>query len=279
MIVHSQVLTISQANMVRFQLSLLLTSLLYLTASHSLPLNISYNFGNSPTGRSSSSGVMFPALVFACVLVIIIWSYIHERFCQGAAERTDAPQVLRIMIVCEIGQFEYMLVIRVGRPTANFNMQHGYIEVTVLGPGDVVLGHPVRFKCSKLPNRVCSEMHLWISSLKELSHIEGLKLNHGDSKGSIFLYETIFIDTTNNSVVEVHRFNTYLTNKPTVYRGIKVNFNEPNPFDGLYLLELPNLEWTPIEFGMISSFFIMVIFGKVWYKVKLKLCLHFFVFQ
>lgn len=94
--------------------------------------------------------------------------------------------------------------------------------------------------------------------MSEMPPIAGLRLNHGRSKGSIFLYESILIDMTNNSVVEVHRFNTFITDKPTVFRGVTCNPNNLDPFDGLNLLELPKLDWTPSEYGIISSFFIMI---------------------
>lgn len=144
-----------------FQMSLFLTSVFYLRANHSEPVNMTYN--STPLATGSSSGVLFPVLVFVCVLVIIIHSYIHEKCCQSGAQKNDGPQVLRMFIVCESGQYEYKLILRVGCPTANFDMQHAYIDVSVLGKDDVVQGHPVRFKCSLLPNRVCGEMHLEVS--------------------------------------------------------------------------------------------------------------------
>lgn len=224
---------------------------------------INYRSSNFVSDNSDeSTGILFPALVFSCVLIIIIWSYIHEMCCsQSGTEmpKFAGPQVLTNMIVChdDNGQYEYRLVLRVGCPTANFDMKHGYIELAVLGPEeDEVQGQPVRFKCCLLPDQVCGEMVLQIIRMSVMPPIAGLQLHHGDPNGSIFLYEAILIDTFDDSVVEFIRFNTYLTNRPTIYRGTKCNPDEPDPLDGLYP-ELPYADWTPVECAIIASFFIM----------------------
>src|SRR5699024_9760712 len=82
------------------------------------------------------------------------------------------------------------------------------------------MGYPIRFDLKQLPDPVCGEMHLLIGRISEMPKISGIAANHNDKFGSIFLYEYVLVDLSDDSVLEIRKFNTYLTNRRTIYRGM-----------------------------------------------------------
>ena len=207
-------------------------------------------------------GIILP-LIISFILVITNLSFmLVEFFCKSKKiiENTE-PQEELIMVLCneDDAVYQYAITFRVGNPTSNFDMKQSFIDIEILEAEDVVQGCPVRFACSHLPDRVCSSLVVLIGRISPLPDITGIRINHNDTHGTIFLYEFVIKDLLDDDkVIEIRKFNTYLTNRKTIYRGTTWNGGDDDD-QADYYPDLPVLEWTYLELITISVFMVMLV--------------------
>lgn len=245
----------------------------------------------SDTSRASATGMILPALVIGLIVVSGFIVFFKEGFCSRkkppageGSEEEEGPEEQVNLILCheDKAKFEYVLILRVGCPTPNFDMKRGYIDLEILDNHDDMLGNQVRFKCSLLKDQICGEMHMLIGSLKPLTkgkgkgRISGIRISHGDVFGSIFLYEYVLVNAQDDEIVEVRRFNTYITKKHVIYRGVSVaNFEDENEEEGMNFPELPRVLLTNVE-ALIILALVVILSGTLviifeyynWYPVN-----------
>lgn len=214
------------------------------------------NFGDDEMLSSTSDshpGVILPATITALLLCFAL-AFLSYEYIQTSSQSTE-PQEETILILCTENDaaFEYQMILRVGCPTPTFNSKT-FLDVDILSEGDILLGYTIRFSCALLENRFCSELRLNIGSLKPLE-ISSVALNHGSRRGSIFLFDYILKDLSDDSVIQVVSFNTYLTNRRVIYRGQPWTEGEDDNDD--YYPEVPVLELTLAETVHISTFIVL----------------------
>ncbi len=265
-----------------------------------------FNFDHwiETTKPSTSAGVILPSLVIGLIVVAgLVLLFKSGVLCSSAKKPPPAaavnaegkvgggegvegdeegPEEQINLILCheDKAKFEYVLILRVGCPTPNFDMKKGYIDLDLLDRQDDLLGNQVRFKCSLLKDPICGEMHMLIGSLKPLSsgrnRISGIRVSHGDPFGSIFLYEYVLVNAADDAIIEVRRFNTYITRRHVIYRGVPVeDFDDRNEAEGMNFPELPQVLLTSFEALVIVSLVIILAGSLVmafeyynWYPVN-----------
>ena len=202
-------------------------------------------------------GIIMPCLVFGILLFTTLTIGLMQFFCKPEDQFTEPEEQFNVVLCQEDAvKFEYNFILRVGCPTANFDINHGYIDLEVYEGKDNMIGCPVRFDCSLLPDRICGEMHCLIGRVTPMPPISYIRISHGDKNGSIFLYEYILISLPEEQIMEVRRFNTYLTNKATDYKG-KVVTDTVQGGEFCSFPIIPQIKWTTIELAIISSVIIM----------------------
>lgn len=102
---------------------------------------------------TQAMGMILPGLVLFVLLVTLLVIAIYQLKGDNKpvqVQKTASPEELFADILCDSdADYEYKAVFRVGCPTPTFDMQQGYVDFELLGPGDYALGHPVRFvNCS-----------------------------------------------------------------------------------------------------------------------------------
>lgn len=205
-------------------------------------------------------GVLLPGTITGLLLCIGFF-FLSYEYIQMKLQPT-APQEDTILVLCTENDaaYEYLMVLRVGCPTPSFDKKT-YIDVEILGEGDTVMGYTVRFACALLGDPFCSELHLFIGSLTPLE-IASIAINHGSRHGSIFLFDYILRDLSDDSVIEVVVFNTYLTDQKLILHG-QLWAGEENGHDDDYIPEIPILELTLAETVLICVFLILACGGAV----------------
>ncbi|OTF83071.1 hypothetical protein BLA29_007103, partial [Euroglyphus maynei] len=163
---------------------------------------------------------------------------------------------------------EYLLVLRVGCPSHDFDLNNSYIDFEILGQKDELIGSPVRFDCSRLSDIVCGEMHCIIKRLTPMPPIQGIRANHSNrlqstksfSKSSaIFFYEFELRDRTagveEEKVVDFRLILDYIEFRPRIFRGfIPKNLNDDA---GVYP-EIPILEMSTLEMAIFACMVIVL---------------------
>lgn len=245
----------------------------------------------SDTTKASATGMILPAVLLGVIVLSGFVVLFKSGFCtpqksppkEGTEEEEEGPEEQINLILCheDKAKFEYVLILRVGCPTPNFDMKKGYIDLEILDRHDDILGNQVRFKCSLLRDQICSEMHMLIGSLIPITkrgkgRISGIRISHGDVFGSIFLYEYVLVNAQNDDIIEVRRFNTYITKRHTIYRGVSVaNFDDENEEEGMKFPELPRVLLTNVE-ALIIFALVVILSGTLviifeyynWYPVN-----------
>lgn len=205
------------------------------------------------SSSQSHPGVILPATITA-ILLFFALSFLSYEFIRASLQPSESQEDT-ILILCteDNAAFEYQMVIRVGCPTSTFDNKT-FLDVEILRPGDILLGYTIRFACALLENTFCSQLHLNIGSLTPLE-ISSIAINHGSRRGSIFLFDYILKDLSDDSVIEVVSFNTYLTNRKVVYRGRPWFEGQDGKDD--YYPEVPVLELTYAEVVHIGTFIVL----------------------
>lgn len=196
-------------------------------------------------------GVILPALVCALALGMVavwcsyrcldsLWSYWKGN----EDSRTDEPEKLDMWHLCNetTAIYKYQVIFRVGSPTPNFNMREGYIQFELgMVPGDRPFALPCRFSCALLPNRLCRQMHLFISSPIPLGEISGIWAQHNDPQGNILFYDYVCIDRATDSIQAMARIDSYITTERQIFRA-----KDKNLYGICQFPEFP-LTWTVSE--------------------------------
>ena len=201
-------------------------------------------------------GVIVPATISGLLLCLVLFFFSYEYF--QTRLQPAQPQEDTILILCNENDaaYEYLMVLRVGCPTSSFDKKT-FIDCEILGKNDILMGYTVRFACALLGDPFCSELHIFIGSLTPME-INSIAMNHGSRHGSIFLFDYILRDLSDDSVIEIVSFNTYLTDQKVVYRGQPWNDSEDD-----YIPEIPVLELALSETVLISAFLVFASGGAV----------------
>ena len=237
-----------------------------------------------PSGQLSQQGlshnldgVIVPAIIAALIVAAIVFTFFKDHSEQALCISEDeSPEDVRPeeqlnLIMCHQNnrKYTYVLMFRVGSPTATFNMKTGYIDLELLGPDDATQGTPQRFATKLLPDTLCGPMCFIIGSITPLQEITGIKANHNDPRGAIFLFDFTLTDVEKGRLEEIRVFNAFLTNKPTIYRGHTLTKSDVGGEDASYYPTLPITELDNTEQVFLSAFLV------AWTNLNASLMEHF----
>jgi len=226
--------------------------------------NLGNQNGDDSNSVSNRSGVILPATTIAVLVIALAILMVLRPYCKYGTNFTGEPEMQINLVLCQEdnAEYEYTVVFRVGRPTPTFDIKNAYIDFEILGPKDEVIGCPVRFDCSLLPDPIYGEMHCVVGRVTPMPAITGICAYHNDRTGQIFLYEYVLQDCDDN-VIEVRRFHVYLTHKRTTYRGKPFTGEEEEANENVDTPELPLMQWTNTEIVVISSLIVSFVGAMV----------------
>ena len=210
-------------------------------------------------------GILLVTFLSVSIVAIVMISFSYELIywfvhCKKVKCKQRRPEKIKsekhtqyILCTEENAKFEYKLIFRVGRATKDFDLQRAHINFEVLeGRGDWNLTTTSRFLCSNLKNAICANMNLLISMVRPIKSINGIRANHNDLKGFIFLYDYVLIDLNTENVMEICQINQYITNRSTIYRGKMFRKKEIENNPDLLIPLIPVI-WTRIELIIVGS--------------------------
>ncbi|KAJ6219669.1 hypothetical protein RDWZM_005481 [Blomia tropicalis] len=189
----------------------------------------------TPFSKNNHFGVIIPAMIIALLLIITVIMIVYNRMAPKtvttvandppvqAAVVPKQPEEQINLILCNSDNinFEYKLILRAGSASPDFDMNRAFIDFEFLGPNDEIIGVPVRFKCSLLPNYQCGEMHYLVGRLTALPPVTGIRAYHSEHAGTIFFYDYKIIDLMNDVIIEDMFIMDHITNKHQIFRGFQ----------------------------------------------------------
>lgn len=218
------------------------------------------------------SPTIYVEIGFVAVTLFFLLCFImHEIFksCNSTGTTPIEPeeQIQYMLCMSENAIYEYLLILRVGCPSQDFDRNNSYIDFEILGQKDEVIGSPVRFDCSRLSDIVCGEMHLILRRLTPMPTIQGIRASHSNrlqssktsKSASIFFYEFELRDRTESEeqVVDFRLMLDYIEFRPRIFRGfVPKNLND-DTMVGVYP-EIPILELSPLEIAIFAAFAIVM---------------------
>ncbi|KAJ6218682.1 hypothetical protein RDWZM_004494 [Blomia tropicalis] len=136
-------------------------------------------------------------------------------------EGTANPEIQLNLNLCMPGQstHEYLAIFRVGPATDGFDYENSHIDIQLLTTRDEPVGIPMRFSCSKFPDRFFSELHMLICRLSAIPPITAMRINHSDTFNLMYILDFSVISLRDgNLVIQEETIDQFITSDPRLIR-------------------------------------------------------------
>ena len=154
--------------------------------------------------------------VTAWVLLAVILLYFTQW-----NDRPCDPEMQVNMVLCNPDQavYEYLVVFRVGLATKGFDYNTNYIDLQLLTTNDEPIGQPNRYSCAKLPDKMCTEMHMLVGLISAIPPITGVQANHADSHNLLHFQDFMVLNLRGEyTVVQAENIDQFITSEPFIFR-------------------------------------------------------------